>query len=390
MKKSWKTFEMENTNDVVEINTQTKKLGRAFNHLEDLILFYGTFGAIESLEHLKEFATPAGSNSIRMKWDGMVQIYWGRPKTDSLLVLAGHNGWARGAKTTSADAVEDFIANRSGSPKTQQEKNERNQFAQQFASLYSLFDCATPKDFQGFVYADALFLNKPESVNGIYSFAPNPKSQTCYHVKAQSKLGKKIAKSKVMIAAHAYFPQFGMGDHEQIAMSDFKLFDNTDDLIVLDPIYNSHSLNVDLNAISEIQDYITSHGKSIDGFLTKTKGLYDLKDILYRYVNQTARLRELYLLNDDHFFKWIETSSVSCAKQEKIKNRNREHNNALRHIFQIVLKIQNIKDDVINQLEKNHNNDIWDTNGEGRVRYADSSKQFGNIKLVPRKKWIPQ
>ena len=30
------------------------KLGRAFNHLEDLVFFYGSAGTVEALEHLKE------------------------------------------------------------------------------------------------------------------------------------------------------------------------------------------------------------------------------------------------------------------------------------------------------------------------------------------------
>ena len=48
-----------------------------------------------------------------------------------------------------------------------------------------------------------------------------------------------------------------------------------------------------------------------------------------------------------------------------------------------------MKDEVIDQLE-GEQGDIWDTNGEGRVRYADTStKQFGNVKLVPRKRWTP-
>ena len=33
------------------------KLGRAFNHLEDLVFFYGTAGTIEALEHLKYLNT---------------------------------------------------------------------------------------------------------------------------------------------------------------------------------------------------------------------------------------------------------------------------------------------------------------------------------------------
>ena len=50
--------------------------------------------------------------------------------------------------------------------------------------------------------------------------------------------------------------------------------------------------------------------------------------------------------------------------------------------------IQRMKDDIIDQLE-GEQGDIWDTNGEGRVRYADTEKQFGNVKLVPRKRWTP-
>ena len=47
-----------------------------------------------------------------------------------------------------------------------------------------------------------------------------------------------------------------------------------------------------------------------------------------------------------------------------------------------------MKDDIIDQVE-GEQGDIWDTNGEGRVRYADTTKRFGNVKLVPRKRWTP-
>ena len=47
-----------------------------------------------------------------------------------------------------------------------------------------------------------------------------------------------------------------------------------------------------------------------------------------------------------------------------------------------------MKDDIIDQID-GEQGEIWDTNGEGRVRYADASKEFGNVKLVPRKRWTP-
>ena len=45
---------------------------------------------------------------------------------------------------------------------------------------------------------------------------------------------------------------------------------------------------------------------------------------------------------------------------------------------------------VIDQIESGPKAEIWDTNGEGRVRYADAGKKFGNVKFVPRKRWTPQ
>jgi ligand-binding sensor domain-containing protein len=49
----------------------------------------------------------------------------------------------------------------------------------------------------------------------------------------------------------------------------------------------------------------------------------------------------------------------------------------------------NLKDSIIQQIESGAQGEIWDTQGEGRVRYAGAGKKFGNVKLVPRKRWTP-
>ena len=367
-----------------------KQLGRAFNHLEDLVFFHGTEGTIEALSHIKDFATKEGASSIRMKWDGNPQIYWGRDKKGGPLILAGHNGWSRGAVTDSPEAVKDFIANKSGSPKTPEEQEARNKFAQEFASLYSLFDSATPKDFVGFMYADGLFLQRPElDDEGVYNFCPNNKSQTCYHVRASSELGKRIKGAQVMIVGHAFFPEFGMSDASQKPVSDFSQFNSNPNLIVLGPIYNTKPVNIDTAMIDKVETYAQQHGQQIDQFLAGAAGLSDLKDILYRYVNQTAKIKQLDSVGPQHFDNWLSTSKVSPPKQEKIKNLTAANPKALEAIFTLVRKIQSMKDLVIDQIE-GEQGDIWDTEGEGRVRYADQSKKFGNVKLVPRKRWTPQ
>lgn len=373
-----------------EAETTTKKLGRAFNHLEDLVFFHGSAGTLEALDHIKEIATVEGAQSVRMKWDGNPQIYWGREKSFGPLILAGHNGWSRGYKTDNPNDLQDFIANKSGTPKTPEEQQARNEFARQFANLYPIFDRATPKDFKGFVYADGLFLSKPKiDEQGIYTFCPNPKSQTCYHVRADSPLGKRISQSKVMVVGHAYFPEFGMADELQKPIDDFSMFNSTQDLIVQGPIYNTQPVNVATNQLEDIEKYLHKHASEIDKFLENTPGLGDLKNILYTYVNQTAKAKQLDGLGVPQFFNWLKTSKVSLNKQSKIQELAGKSQNALSAIFGLVKQIMNVKDTIIDQIEQGAKGEIWDTQGEGRVRYAGPGKQFGNVKLVPRKRWTP-
>ena len=365
-----------------------KKLGRAFNHLEDLVFFHGSAGTLEALEHLKEITTQAGSKTIRMKWDGNPQIYWGREVKNGPLILTGHNGWSRGAKTDNPADLMDFIANKSGKAKTPEEQKQRQQFAQQFANLYPLFDKATPKDFVGFVYADGLFLNTPPEQNGVYTFCPNPKSKTCYHVRADSPLGQSINNAQVMVVGHAFFPEFGMDDSDQQPMDDFSMFNTNPRLIVQGPVYNSNPVALDTKAIDAVENYLSQHSAEIDAFLQETAGLGDLKNILYTYVNQTAKGHQLDQLGSQHFLNWLKSSKVSTPKQTKIEQKSIEQAKALEAIFGLVTRIMNLKDQVIDQVEKGRG-EIWDTHGEGRVRYAPPGKQFGNVKLVPRRRWTP-
>ena len=370
--------------------TAVKKLGRAFNHLEDLVFFHGSRGTMEALEHLKEIATSAGSKTIRMKWDGNPQIYWGRAEKGGPLILAGHNGWSRGAATDSPEAVADFIANKSGKPKSPEEVKQRQAFAQQFANLYPLFDRATPKNFVGFVYADGLYLQRPAvDKQGVYNFAPNPNSQTAYHVKADSPLGQQISQSQVMVVGHAYFPEFGMDDSDQKPMDDFSMFNSNPALIVQGPVYNSNPVSLDTSAIDRVEQYLNQHSAAIDNFLQGTTGLGDLKNILYTYVNQTAKAKQLDNLGAQNFLSWLKSSKVSEPKQTKIEALAQQYARALEAIFGLVGRIMDLKDTVIAQVEQGQG-EIWDTHGEGRVRYAPAGKQFGNVKLVPRRRWTPK
>jgi hypothetical protein len=157
---------------------------------------------------------------------------------------------------------------------------------------------------------------------------------------------------------------------------------------VLGPVYNSKPVKVDTRAIDETEAYAKQHANHINSFLESMKGLADLKDIIYRFVNQTAKAKKLDQLSTNLFWSWLKASKVSVNKQAKIKELDDKYQQALSVIFELIQRIQGTKDEIIDQID-GEQGDIWDTNGEGRVRYADKNKKFGNVKLVPRHSWVP-
>lgn len=369
-----------------EATAPAKRLGRAFNHLEDLVFFYGSTGTREALDHLKEINKD--SSSIRMKWDGSPQVYWGREKKGGPLILAGHNGWGRGVKTTSPHEIYNFIANQSGNPRTPEERESRERFAHQFSQLYPLFDAATPQNFVGFVYADALFLSPPSAdAHGIYHLNPNPLSKTAYHIAADSALGKRIQQAKVMVVGHGMFDSFGAPDHDQVPKDNFDEFNSSPELIVLGPYYTQTQAKIDTTEIKSIEKYLAEHAASIDGFLAPLAGVAAFKDYIYKYMNTQAKQRQLANVGDN-FMDWLAASTISQPQQEKIRNRAAEYPSALPVIFKLVRDIMALKDHIIDQLDENPG-EILATDSEGWVRYAGDNKQHGNVKLVPRHRWTP-
>jgi len=381
-----------------------EKYGRAFNHPEHLVFFKGSAGTLEALTHFKEIATEKpGKTTIRRKWDGNPQIYWGREVAGGPLILAGHNQWLRGVKGESAHAVYDFILNQSGKATTPEQIEQRKQFATNFSNLYPLFDAATPKDFVGFVYADNLFgveptrpkrLDKPteEYPAGVWTFAPNPQSRTSYHVDAQSDLGQRISKAQVMVVGHATFDTFGAPDRAQQPKDDFSEFNETPGLIVQGPIYTESAPEFDASAIDGMIEYAGTHGAVIDSFLSSLPDP-DKNGILYPFFNQMSNLHasgkaDFNSISGKTFIDWMTSKGVSAKKQQHIVNMIQAHPGGLDAIFFLIKGIRNMKDTVDAAIKSQPKKEIWDTHGEGHVRYPQKHHKYGPIKIVPTS-WAP-
>ncbi len=352
-----------------------KKVGREFNHLEDLV-FTEPNGGQRAVEILKNLAQP--ESKISIKWDGNPTVYWGRDE-DGTFRMVGKNNWGREeGKSSSPQELQQFIMSRGKG------EDWREKFAGDMAAMWPVFEAATPKDFRGYVYGDILFHpGKPfEGADGKLNFTPN---QTTYAVKATSPIGQRLGKAKIAVAAHKLFDFFG--DKSGSDFDDPDQFNSTPGLMVFGQTYVSHRPAVNADNIGQIEKLVRQNANNINRLLTPQAGLSDLQTIIYTFVNAQSKAKQLDNINTESFFAWLPTSKVSAPKQKKIADLDAANPNVLNTMFALVTELMKAKNEVIAELDQAEGDITAHTGGkpggEGYVSTADA------VKLVPRDRWTP-
>jgi len=353
-----------------------KKVGREFDHLEDLVFTDPSKGASRAVQILKGLEQDA--SDVAVKWDGNPTVYWGRDD-DGTFRMVGKNNWGREeGKSSSPEELEKFILSRGKA------EDWREKFARDMANLWPIFEKATPTDYKGYVYGDLLYHpgKEYEGADGYISFTPN---QTTYNVKVDSGIGRRIAKSKVAVAAHQVYGYFGDKSGEPI--NDVEQFNGTGDLVVLGQQYVSKTPAVDVDNLVSIEKVAHRAQKSISRFFSPVPGLSDLANIFYTFINQMSRAKKLNELSVDAFMNWLQNSKVSANKQQKIINIAKEQSQTMSDIFYLVRELMKAKDEVIAELDAAEGDVTATTKGkpggEGYVKTKDK------VKLVPRDRWTP-
>ena len=352
--------------------TEAAKVGREYQHLEDLVIVDGSQGAKEAAEILNNLGTDASSVSV--KWDGRIAIYWGRD-TNGEFILVGKNGWGR-RKSNSAEDLRNFIAS-SGKGEDWREK-----LANDLGTVFSIMEKATPPNVRGFYFGDLLYYpgDPYQKTDAGIVFTPN---KVTYTVDPNSQLGKRIAQSTVGVVAHLHYDEFGSSAGEPV---DNVQGLNSRSVVVLGPTYVPHQPKVDKSSVKEIEALANKYGSAIDSLLAPQQGLSDMKQILYTYVNYMSKTQQLDNLNQG-FATWLEQSKVSPNKQVKIKQMLQSNYAAFNAIFELVSKIMTIKNDLIDQLDAAPADVKASTKGEtGGEGYIDIASK---TKLVPRHRWQP-
>jgi hypothetical protein len=354
--------------------TEAAKVGREYQHLEDLVFVKGSKGGMEAADILEKLGS--NSDDVAIKWDGNPTIYWGR-EPDGTFVLVGKNGWGKN-KSTSADDLSRFIQN---SGKGVEEEPWRADFGAEMAEVFEIMKAATPSNFRGYVYGDLLYSpRKPFSTtDGAVEFEPN---NVKYTVDTNSQLGGRIAKSKVGVVVHTKFDEWG--SKSGVPIKDVGEL-NSQDAVVLGQTYVTHQPTVDTREVDSIRKRVQSSAKSVDAFLQGTQGLSNPGQIIYTYLNQMGKAKNLSQL-ETNFFNWLKQSKVSQGQQTKLAALE-EQTGGLSAILGLVKQIMSVKDHIIDQLDDADADVKATTKGEkgGEGYVALGSK----TKLVPRNRWTP-
>ena len=346
------------------------------HHLEDFVLWDGSQGAREAVTALSNINK--NLKSVTIKWDGAVGVIFGRDPNGEFIFTDKAGFVAKGydGRVTNADDLGAMIQGRA---KDVSKAADYKIFADKMKSVFPVVQAATPEDLEGYYKADILYFSQPQLQNNVYKFKPNV---VTYSVKADSVLGKKIARSEVGIVIHSKINEQGVAQSmpEDLGFRGSKL-------LVVPPVTVSEPVTVDDAALDQVKALLSQHSQDIDSVLDRNKlstmKVSDFAQILYTYVNNKVLKGESDLGRD--FVKWLTmTSAVSRNKQGKIVDYVKQEVKGFNALWKVFVGIQMAKDAVIRQLDSQQSDVTASMNdqpgGEGYV--VQTAK--GPIKLVNR------
>ena len=346
------------------------------HHLEDFVLWNGSQGAREAVTALSNINK--NLKSVTIKWDGAVGVIFGRDPNGEFIFTDKAGFVAKGydGRVTNADDLGAMIQGRA---KDVSKAADYKIFADKMKSVFPVVQAATPEDLEGYYKADILYFSQPQLQNNVYKFKPNV---VTYSVKADSVLGKKIARSEVGIVIHSKINEQGVAQSmpEDLEFRGSKL-------LVVPPVTVSEPVTVDDAALDQVKALLSQHSQDIDSVLDRNKlstmKVSDFAQILYTYVNNKVLKGESDLGRD--FVKWLTmTSAVSRNKQGKIVDYVKQEVKGFNALWKVFVGIQMAKDAVIRQLDSQQSDVTASMNdqpgGEGYV--VQTAK--GPIKLVNR------
>jgi hypothetical protein len=359
--------------------------GARIEHLEDLVFrenppSKGASRALQSLINMEQ----GGHTDVTVKWDGSPAVIFGRDE-DGAFIFTDKSGFtAKGydGKAKSEKDVETMLKNRPGYAKNPEGYGV---LIGNMKSAYTAFEKATPKDFRGFFKGDMLYFTQPTTDGTDYVFKPNIVE---YMVAQKSELGKQIGLSSVGIVIHREVS----ADGTEGPLKNGDIFEGNE-VLVVPPVTVSDAPSIDDSSVKELKAIISKDAAAMDSLLdintlTQMK-MKKLPEVFYSYMNSKVDTGLENLGGD--FLDWVQArNQLSEPAKKKIAEYVSNSQQGFKALWEVVAKIQQVKDDVINQLDNQPGAPVRssmsskDDSVEGGEGYVLAHPE-GDIKLVPRK-----
>ena len=368
--RSHRTVQKDFFSSVPETELKENNSAR-IQHLEDLILWDGSKGAMAAVDKLRQ--VEAQPHSVTIKWDGSPAVVFGRNESGEFVLTDKSGFGAKGynGRVTSAEELEQMLLTRG-----KKDDASRSEFAAKMKDIWSKVESVVPADFRGYVLGDLLYFATPPADNsGKLRFQPNT---TEYAVDVNSVVGKQIQDSDVGIVVHKYIDTDG-----KIANVDVSRFQQGSALI-MPPAVVTKAPGVDLPEVDEVEKYIKSKASAIDKMFAVPVELKmkDFGQMLYAYINASVKSGATGKYSLQSFMDWLERNNkVSGAKKQRLTQYLQQNQEGFEATFQIVTRLQNVKNAVIKALDAQDADIEAFTNGE---RGGEGYVIDKDVKLVNR------
>jgi hypothetical protein len=355
--------------DGVKSTVEEAKEGARIQHIEDLVIWDGAKGGVESIQKLHQIES--SPSSISIKWDGSPAVIFGRNEQGQFVLTDKSGFGAKGynGKVTSGEDLEKMFLGRAKG----EIDDSRRDFASTMKGIWDTVESVFPPDFRGYLHGDLLWFSTPLSKDGRLVFKPNV---TTYSVDVDSDIGKKITNYDVGIVVHQAIDLDG--NKESVDMS--KLTNGR--TFIMPPVLVSKSPGIDVPEIDRLENYLKSSANAIDKLLAvpPEQKMADFGNILYTYINNSVKAGNLDGLGT-HFTAWVDSSKLSGAKKERVVAWVEQNADGFKAIFEFIKGVMTVKNTIIKALDSQSADIEASTNGEkGGEGYVIGK----DVKLVNR------
>lgn len=356
------------------------------DHPEDIIFDEGIEGARRALEAIKHASVTPSATTV--KWDGTPAIIFGRDEGGFVFTdKAGFGAKKYDGMARNQTMFRDMIYNR------KPDEPGRLDYAGHLAKLYPMLEKAVPRNFQGYIQGDVMWMNRPPiDEAGNYVIKP---LKIRYRIPKESELGKQIRLSDAGIVVHSMFEN--REEEEPRAIPNVASLGLTPPtkLVVLSPemrVQAGTMYPLNEKSIQAVENLLKKYGSSVTKFLDPytigSMKISNLGDVFKSYLNFKAGAGDADLSGAAQgFIDWVNSpaSKLTANKQQNIIAHIDQNPNGYKAVWQLVGALVNLKMELKSQLDQYPGSevqaDIRDEPGhEGFV----SDTPHGKIKLVNR------